>query len=71
MFFTRKQSVSWITHVNPDGSDGGRVAATAEVGSGVTVAKTARILPGAKVPDGTVVPLGTFYDEEGPFKITE
>ncbi len=71
MFFAKKSDISWTTHINPDGSEGGRVASTAEVGSNVVVAKTARVLPGAKVPDGTVVPLGTFFDEEGPFKPTE
>lgn len=71
MLLAKKQDIKWSTHVNPDGSKGGRVASTAQIGSDVTIAKTARILPGATVPDGSVVPMGTFYDKDGPFKLTQ
>lgn len=68
MFFSRQRRVSWLPHTNPDGSIGGSVASTAEVGLNVTIGKTAIILPGAKVPDNTVVALGVVYTPDGPVK---
>lgn len=68
MFFYKVPHVSWATHLNPDGSEGGRVAETAKVGRNVTIMKTARVLPGAKVPDNAVLDLGVFFGPEGPMK---
>lgn len=61
--------ISWTTHTNPDGSLGGRVADTAHVGSNVTIMRTARVLPGATVPDNTLVEFGVFYTEDGPIRL--
>lgn len=61
--------ISWTTHVNPDGSPGGRVADTAYVGKNVIIMRTARVLPGAIVPDNAVVDYGVFYTEDGPITL--
>lgn len=61
-------SITWHIHTNPDGSPGGRVADTAKLGENVIVRRTARVLPGAEVPSGTVIELGTFYTEHGPMR---
>lgn len=69
MFFSRTSSERWLQHVNPDGSLGGFVAESAAVGVNVTVGKTARVFPGATVPDNTVIELGVMYTPEGPLRL--
>lgn len=74
MFFSRhlrQPKVVWRRHTNPDGSEGGRVASTAEVGRNVTIRKTALVLPGARVPDDAVLELGVVFTPEGPIKFTK
>lgn len=72
MFFfcSKAGRVSWVTHTNPDGSEGGLVASSAEVGKNVTIGKTSLVFPGAKVPDNSVIELGVLYTPEGPVKLT-
>tara|TARA_R110000850_G_scaffold176275_4_gene302231 strand:+ start:1161 stop:1376 length:216 start_codon:yes stop_codon:yes gene_type:complete len=70
MFFRKSKKTQWVAHINPDGSEGGRVALSAQVGENVTIGKTARVLPGAKVPDNTIIELGVFYTPDGPVKLT-
>ena len=63
----RKNPPTYIDHVNPDGSRGGKVAEAATVGRDVTVPRTATVLPGANVPDGTKIEEGTLWTAEvGP-----
>jgi UDP-3-O-[3-hydroxymyristoyl] glucosamine N-acyltransferase len=58
----------WTTHINPDGTEGGRVSPTASVGTNVTIGRTARVFAGAVVPDNAVLELGVFYTSEGPIE---
>lgn len=71
MSATSYDNISWHTHKNYDGSPGGQVADSASVGENVLVRKTARVLPGAEVPDNTVIELGVFYTEQGPLSFSK
>ena len=68
MFFSKTPRIPWTTHINPDGSEGGRIEQGAEVGSNVTIRKTARVFEGAKIPDNAVLEFGVFYTSEGPLE---
>lgn len=63
--FPQKTRIAWTTHINPDGSEGGRVAKGAVVGHNVTIEKLALVFSGATVPDGTILMHGDYYTEDG------
>lgn len=69
MIMWKNRGLSWFVHLNPDGTDGGLVSETAEIGKNVTISKTGRVLPGAKVPDNTIVGDGVFFTPDGPVKL--
>ncbi len=67
MSFSQQPKITWMPYITPprDGSEGGRVA------TNVIIRKTARVLPGASVPDDTIIELGVIFTPDGPIKFTK
>lgn len=60
-FFSHRQPILWVTHINPDGSEGGIIAAGAMIGTNVRLGINVIVLPGAYVPDNSTYTRGVLF----------
>ena len=65
IFKTTREADTFHTHINPDGTKGGRVADSATVAPTAYIERWAKVLPGAVVGDGERVKDGEFVFRNG------
>ena len=65
MLFRRTGGSSWSRHLNPDGSQGGLVAISAQVANNVHIDRSAIVAPHVCLPQGAVLREGEIATQSG------